>query len=90
MAKNPYEPPKNDDRPPAVPTEGGVRVVGGIEELTYDLRSPYINHDLAPTKVAERRWGTKDIAALWISMSACVSGFRLKFARFSNAKDQPP
>ncbi len=77
MAKNPYEPPKNDDRPPAVPTEGGVRVVGGIEELTYDLRSPYINHDLAPTKVAERRWGTKDIAALWISMSACVPTYML-------------
>ncbi len=30
------------------------------------------NHDLAPVGMLERRWGTWSIAALWISMAACV------------------
>ncbi|HTJ84841.1 MAG TPA: NCS1 family nucleobase:cation symporter-1 [Polyangiaceae bacterium] len=75
-AQNPYEPPKTTDAPRAI-EGGGVRVVDGIEELAVDLRSPYINHDLAPTRVLERKWATKDIAALWISMSACVPTYML-------------
>jgi len=73
---NPYQPPQAIDSPS--PIEGdGVRVINGIEELTVEIHSPYINHDLAPTRVAERKWGTKDIAALWISMSACVPTYML-------------
>ncbi len=54
-----------------------VREEAGIYELERSIDSPYINHDLAPTKLAERKWATKDIAALWISMSACVPTYML-------------
>ena len=39
--------------------------------------SPLMNKDIAPTKIAERRWGTYNIAALWISMSACIPTYML-------------
>src|SRR4051812_1415850 len=58
-------------------TDGPVRVVGGIHELTREIDSPYTNEDLAPTSVAKRKWALKDIAALWISMSACVPTYML-------------
>jgi NCS1 family nucleobase:cation symporter-1 len=61
----------------AEPSGEGVRVVGGIHELTSPVESPYINDDLAPTSVAKRKWAMKDIAALWISMSACVPTYML-------------
>ncbi len=50
----------------------------GIEELTEDVSlSPYYSNDMAPTTWAQRKWGLKDIAALWISMSACVPTYML-------------
>jgi NCS1 family nucleobase:cation symporter-1 len=55
----------------------GARTSDEIHELSERIDSPFINHDLAPTKIAERKWGTKDIAALWISMSACVPTYML-------------
>ena len=39
--------------------------------------SPYFNPDLAPTSTAQRTWRLRDIAALWISMSACVPTYML-------------
>jgi nucleobase:cation symporter-1, NCS1 family len=39
--------------------------------------SAHVNADLAPTTQAQRRWGTKDIAALWISMSACIPTYMI-------------
>ena len=30
----------------------------------------YINEDMAPVPPKGRKWGTRDIAALWVSMSA--------------------
>ena len=54
-----------------------VRVVAGISEVVGEIESPYINEDLAPTTFAQRKWATKDIAALWISMSACVPTYML-------------
>jgi NCS1 family nucleobase:cation symporter-1 len=59
--------------------EGAPRVheSNGIYELEGEIRSPYINHDLEPTRLRDRKWGTKDIAALWISMSACVPTYML-------------
>src|SRR6516164_1377907 len=35
------------------------------------------NFDLAPTTLDQRRWGLKDIAALWVSMSACIPTYML-------------
>jgi len=56
----------------------GVRVTNGIHEVTDDIsHSPYWNKDLAPTRVSDRKWGMKDIAALWISMSACIPTYML-------------
>jgi NCS1 family nucleobase:cation symporter-1 len=54
-----------------------VREENGLCELEGTIESPFINHDLAPTKLGERKWATKDIAALWISMSACVPTYML-------------
>ncbi len=50
----------------------------GIHELAADLSgSPYYSFDMAPTTPAQRRWGMKDIAVLWISMSACIPTYML-------------
>ena len=40
-------------------------------------RSPLMNEDIAPTTIAQRRWKLYDIAALWISMSACIPTYML-------------
>ena len=42
-----------------------------------DDGSAYINRDMAPTPLSARKWGTRDIAALWISMSACIPTYML-------------
>jgi NCS1 family nucleobase:cation symporter-1 len=57
---------------------GAVAGADGIHELTEDLSaSPFYNRDMAPTTRADRKWGLKDIAALWISMSACIPTYML-------------
>jgi NCS1 family nucleobase:cation symporter-1 len=49
-----------------------------IPQLTEDVSdSAFYNADLAPTTWADRKWGMKDIAALWISMSACIPTYML-------------
>jgi nucleobase:cation symporter-1, NCS1 family len=51
---------------------------GEIVELTEDVSaSPYYNPDIAPTPRSGRKWGTFDIAALWISMCACIPTYML-------------
>ncbi len=57
----------------------GVREQDGIFEIEKAgaLEGRFVNHDLSPTRLSERRWGTRDIAALWISMSACVPTYML-------------
>jgi NCS1 family nucleobase:cation symporter-1 len=55
-----------------------MRTVGSTElEPAAIALSLHCNADLAPTLVSERRWGLKDIAALWISMSACIPTYML-------------
>jgi NCS1 family nucleobase:cation symporter-1 len=39
--------------------------------------SPLVNDDLAPTAIAQRTWGTYNIAALWIGMSVCIPTYML-------------
>jgi nucleobase:cation symporter-1, NCS1 family len=52
--------------------------VDGIVELTTDVSgSPYYSHDMAPVPRSGRRWSTRDMAVLWISMSACVPTYML-------------
>jgi NCS1 family nucleobase:cation symporter-1 len=51
---------------------------GEIRELTEDVSaSPYYNEDNAPVNRLGRKWGTFDMAALWISMCACVPTYML-------------
>ena len=50
----------------------------GIEEPAADLSgSPYFSQDMAPVARSGRRWGMRDMAVLWISMSACVPTYML-------------
>src|SRR5947199_795956 len=47
-------------------------------ELTHDVSaSPLYNADLAPTTIAQRKWSVWSIAALWISLSACIPTYML-------------
>ena len=39
--------------------------------------SPLYNEDLAPTSARQRTWSVWSIAALWISMSACIPTYQL-------------
>ena len=51
---------------------------GEIQELTEDLSgSPFYSPDMAPVGWAQRKWAMRDIAALWISMSACIPTYML-------------
>lgn len=50
----------------------------GIVELTTDVSSsPYFSADMAPIPRSDRRWSMRDMAVLWISMSACVPTYML-------------
>jgi nucleobase:cation symporter-1, NCS1 family len=49
-----------------------------IHELTADVsHSSFFSKDMAPTTRAERKWGLKDIAVLWVSLSACIPTYML-------------
>ena len=48
-----------------------------VPEPAVLVDSFHVNPDLAPTTLAQRRWGVKDIAALWISMSACIPTYMI-------------
>lgn len=54
-----------------------VTVVDDLYEVHGDVCSPYINRDIAPTRIAERKWSMKDVATLWISICACVPTYML-------------
>ena len=41
------------------------------------LSSPSFNDDIAPTKLTQRTWETKLIAALWVGMAICVPTYTL-------------
>jgi NCS1 family nucleobase:cation symporter-1 len=51
--------------------------VTAIPESPALADSSHANLDLAPTSPAQRRWGVADIAALWISMSACIPTYMI-------------
>ena len=52
---------------------------GGLVEtdLSGLSDSRLFNHDLSPTKIKERTWGTYNIASLWIGMSVCITTYML-------------
>ncbi|HEX3358942.1 MAG TPA: NCS1 family nucleobase:cation symporter-1 [Tepidisphaeraceae bacterium] len=57
----------------------------GFVELNEDItHSPLYNADLAPTTLAQRKWSVFSIAALWISMSACITTYTLASSLITN------
>jgi nucleobase:cation symporter-1, NCS1 family len=49
-----------------------------IVELREDVSSSdYFSRDMAPIPAAARRWSARDMAVLWISMSACIPTYML-------------
>jgi NCS1 family nucleobase:cation symporter-1 len=63
-------------------------IVDGLVETSVDLsQSPYYSRDMAPTTRAERRWGMRDIAVLWISMSACIPTYMLASSLIDGGMD---
>jgi nucleobase:cation symporter-1, NCS1 family len=49
--------------------------------------SPLYNHDLAPASAAQRRWGTYNFAALWISMSVNILTYMLAASLIQGGMD---
>jgi NCS1 family nucleobase:cation symporter-1 len=45
--------------------------------MDHSEQAAYQNEDLAPTPPSRRKWGVKDMAALWISMAACIPTYML-------------
>jgi len=54
------------------------------EEMALVEASPLFNEDLAPVGSKNRRWGTKDIAFLWVGMSVCIPTYMLASSLISD------
>ncbi len=53
-------------------------VAADLRELREDVStSPYYSSDMAPVPAAGRKWTARDLAVLWISLSACVPTYML-------------
>lgn len=54
------------------------RVRGDLYELDVEPTDTRLyNKDLAPTKIADRTWGTYDIAALWVGLAVNIPTYML-------------
>ncbi len=63
---------------PAATTSDAIASEATLRALRDDLStSEYYSHDMAPVPPEERKWGARDLAVLWISMSACVPTYML-------------
>ncbi len=58
---------------------GGMRrAPGDLYELATAPADPHLsNADLAPTRIAQRTWGTYHIASLWVGLSVCIPTYML-------------
>jgi nucleobase:cation symporter-1, NCS1 family len=54
-----------------------MSVADADEPLMGEPNSEFSNRDMEPVPLSARKWGTWDIAALWISMSACIPTYML-------------
>jgi nucleobase:cation symporter-1, NCS1 family len=61
----------------SVPDEATLAATTSMLELAPLVGADHVNLDLAPTTLAQRTWDVKDIAALWVSMSACIPTYML-------------
>ncbi|MGW3406949.1 cytosine permease, partial [Streptomyces zhihengii] len=65
---------------PPVPPEGPIPDPAGRVELPPGTRPPdsrFVNDDLLPVPVAERRWTTYNFAALWVGMAHNIPSWLL-------------
>jgi len=54
------------------------RAPGELYELVAPPPDPTLsNEDLAPTRVAQRTWGTYHMASLWVGLSVCIPTYML-------------
>jgi NCS1 family nucleobase:cation symporter-1 len=51
------------------------------------IDAEFSNVDMAPTPLSARKWGARDIAALWISMSACIPTYTLASSMIAEGMD---
>ncbi len=59
-------------------SDASMPTIQTIHELSEDVSdSAFHNPDMAPIPLAGRKWGLRDIAALWVSMSACIPTYTL-------------
>ncbi len=61
-------------------SESTVNQVGEFVEINAGkdvISSPRYNKDIAPTKLSQRTWKTRHIAALWVGMAICVPTYTL-------------
>src|SRR5215510_10893717 len=59
------------------PTPPLPQLVDSSSALSGVRESRFYNEDLAPVPPSARKWGLASIAALWISMSACIPTYML-------------
>src|SRR5262245_45593775 len=62
------------NRGPETRTHDSTDIPQPLEDVSG---SPYCNPDLAPTSWQARKWGLKDIAALWVALAACIPTYIL-------------
>src|SRR3982750_3733519 len=59
-----------------MPTDTGLRQ--NAPDVEADIATSHLyNEDLAPVPASGRQWGMGSVAALWISMSACIPTYML-------------
>src|SRR5947209_13346464 len=64
-----------DDR---IQNHSATAAAPDLRELREDVSaSPYYSPDMAPVPAAGRKWKARDMAVLWISMSACIPTYML-------------
>jgi nucleobase:cation symporter-1, NCS1 family len=56
---------------------GALEIVDSTAAMAGMRESPLYNEDLAPVPPSGRKWGMASIAALWISMAACIPTYML-------------
>src|ERR1039457_5461023 len=61
----------------SIQDEATLAATTSMLEFEPPAKAYHVNPDLAPTTLAQRTWGVKDIAALWVSMSACIPTYML-------------
>lgn len=47
------------------------------EAVPESVANPFSNKDMAPVETACRTWSARDMAALWVSMAACIPTYQL-------------